>query len=137
MPRYVQLYTRLFSTRLLADHVHLQYKIGVKVLIINNNFQGMVRQWQDLFYDSRYSATEMVNPDFAALAVAMGAKGLTTSSESDLETVMREFLFADPEIPTVLNAICETDEHVFPMVPAGHALDDMVMERPAKAEPAT
>lgn len=102
----------------------------MKVLIINNNFQGMVRQWQDLFYKGRYCATPMVNPDFAALATAMGAKGLTTSSEADLEAVMREFLFADPDVPTVLNAVCETDEHVFPMVPAGHALNEMVMERP-------
>ena len=74
----------------------------------------------------------MVNPDFAAVAVAMGAKGLTTSSEKDLESTMREFLFADSGVPTVLNAVCETDEHVFPMVPAGHALDDMVFERPVK-----
>lgn len=108
----------------------VQYKIGVKVLIINNNFQGMVRQWQDLFYDSRYSGTQMFNPDFASLARSMGGKGLTTTSESDLQDVMREFLFADPDVPTILNAVCETDEHVFPMVPAGHALHEMVLERP-------
>lgn len=75
----------------------------------------------------------MVNPDFAELTTAMGGKGLTVSTEGALEDVMREFLFADPEVPTVLNAICETDEHVFPMVPAGHALHDMVFERPPKA----
>ena len=92
----------------------------------------MVRQWQDLFYESRYSGTEMVNPDFAHLATAMGGKGLTVDREQDLEAVVREFLFADPDVPTILNAVCETDEHVFPMVPAGNALHDMVMERPTR-----
>ncbi len=88
-----------------------------------------MRQWQDLFYKSRYSGTEMVNPDFAQLARGMGAKGLTVTKEEELEAVVREFLFADPDVPTLLNAICEADEHVYPMVPAGNGLDEMVMER--------
>ena len=108
----------------------VQYKVGVKVLLINNNFQGMVRQWQDLFYNSRYSGTEMQNPDFAQLANAMGGKGLTVDRDADLEATVREFLFADPDVPTILNAVCETDEHVFPMVPAGNGLHEMVLERP-------
>jgi acetolactate synthase I/II/III large subunit len=108
----------------------VQYKIGVKVLLLNNNFQGMVRQWQDLFYNSRYSGTEMYNPDFAQLARGMGAKGLTLEKEEDLERVIREFLFDDPDVPTLLNAVCETDEHVFPMVPAGNGLHEMVLKRP-------
>ena len=140
----------------------VQYKIGVKVLLINNNFvrlaardasrarcacatpltraphpnptlappqQGMVRQWQDLFYNKRYSATQMFNPDFADLARAMGGKGLTVSTDAQLEAVVREFLFSDPDVPTLLNAVCEADEHVYPMVPAGHALDEMVLGR--------
>ena len=90
----------------------VQYKIGVKVLLINNNFQGMVRQWQDLFYQSRYSGTQMCNPDFADLARAMGGKGLTVTKEGDLAAVMKEFLEADPDVPTLLNAVCEADEHV-------------------------
>jgi acetolactate synthase-1/2/3 large subunit len=107
----------------------VQYKIGVKVLLINNNFQGMVRQWQDLFYSKRYSATQMHNPDFADLARAMGGKGLTVATDADLERVVKEFLFADPDVPTLLNAVCEADEHVYPMVPAGPALDEMVLGR--------
>ena len=90
----------------------VQYKIGVKVLLINNNFQGMVRQWQDLFYKGRYSGTPMVNPDFAQLARAMGGKGLTVTGEGELAAVMKEFLEADPDVPTLLNAVCEADEHV-------------------------
>jgi acetolactate synthase-1/2/3 large subunit len=92
----------------------------------------MVRQWQDLFYDARYSGTQMVNPDFAQLATAMGAKGMTVTTEADLQKVVQEFLFADPDVPTVLNAVCEADEHVYPMVPAGHGLHEMVLERVAK-----
>jgi acetolactate synthase-1/2/3 large subunit len=90
-----------------------------------------VRQWQDLFYNSRYSGTEMVNPDFAQLARALGGKGLEVSKEADVERVVKEFLFADPDVPTLLNAVCEADEHVYPMVPAGHGLDEMVMGRKA------
>lgn len=71
----------------------------------------------------------MVNPNFADLARGMGAKGLSVSKEEDLQKVMEEFLFADPTVPTLLNAICEADEHVYPMVPAGHGLDEMVMGR--------
>lgn len=93
-----------------------------------------MRQWQDLFYDARYSGTPMVNPDFAQLATAMGAKGMTVTKEEDLSRVIKEFLFADPDVPTVLNAVCEADEHVYPMVPAGNGLHEMVMERKPKAK---
>ena len=86
-----------------------------------------MRQWQDLFYAKRYSATEMKNPDFAELARAMGGKGLTATSEEHLAAVVKEFLFSDPDTPTLLNAVCEADEHVYPMVPAGHGLDEMVL----------
>ena len=92
----------------------------------------MVRQWQSIFYEERFSATRMHNPDFARLAEAMGAKGLTVRAEADLRAVVREFLFADPDVPTLLNAVCEADEHVFPMVPAGHGLHEMVHGVPPK-----
>ena len=90
----------------------------------------MVRQWQDLFYSSRYSGTEMVNPNFAHLAQAMGGKGLTVRTEEELARVMAEFLKEDG-VPTILDAVCEADEHVYPMVPAGHGLDEMVLARKA------
>ncbi len=93
-----------------------QYNIGVKVLVLNNNFQGMVRQWQDLFYDQRYSQTEMVNPCFRDMAEAMGCQGLRVDNEADLPAVMEEFLKTDR--PVVLDAVCEKDEHVYPMVSA-------------------
>lgn len=103
----------------------VEFNIGVKVLILNNNFQGMVKQWQDLFYEERYSGTPMVNPCYAEVANAMGAKGMKLSKESDIEQVIKEFIEYDG--PVVLDAICEKDEHVYPMVPAGKALDEMVL----------
>lgn len=104
-------------------------------MLLNNNFQGMVRQWQDLFYSSRYSGTEMVNPDFAQLTDAMGGTGLTVAAEEDLPAVIRKFLFEVPEDkPCLLNAVCEADEHVYPMVPAGHGLHEMVMGRKGAGE---
>lgn len=104
----------------------VEYKVPVKILILNNNFQGMVKQWQDLFYEERYSGTKMVNPCFSKMAEAMGAKGLKLEREQDIERVMREFIeYRDG--PIVLDAVCEKDEHVYPMVPAGKALDEMVL----------
>ena len=67
-----------------------QYGIGVKVVILNNNFQGMVKQWQDLFYDQRYSGTPMHNPNFADLARAMMCTGIRTDKASELEEKVRE-----------------------------------------------
>ena len=64
-----------------------QYNIGVKALVLNNNFQGMVRQWQDLFYDERHSQTEMFNPCFAGLAKASGCHGIRCEKAEDLPEV--------------------------------------------------
>lgn len=103
----------------------VEYNIPVKILILNNNFQGMVKQWQDLFYSQRYSGTVMKNPCFKDLAEALGAKGLSLSREEDIKPVIEEFInYKDG--PIILDAICEKDEHVYPMVPAGKALDEMV-----------
>ncbi|OZJ04632.1 Acetolactate synthase, mitochondrial, partial [Bifiguratus adelaidae] len=94
-----------------------QFNIGVKVLLLNNSFQGMVKQWQDLFYEERYSGTTMVNPDFVQLAEAMHVKGLRISKKEDIEPVMKEFL--EHNGPVVLDCVVEKNEHVYPMVPAG------------------
>ena len=102
-----------------------QYQIPVKVLILNNHYMGMVRQWQELFYDKRYSGTEMWNPCYAQLADSMGGTGFKLSEEKDLEKVVAEWIACDG--PCVLDAMCEGDEHVYPMVPAGKALHEMVL----------
>lgn len=107
-----------------------EYNIPVKILILNNRTQGMVRQWQDLFYDKRYSATNMDNPSFKSLAMGMGVKGIRCEHASDLKGAMAEFL-AYNDGPVVLDAVCSKDEHVYPMVPSGKPLDQMVLAPPA------
>lgn len=104
-----------------------QFDIGVKVLILNNEFQGMVVQWQDLFYDHRYSHTRMTNPDFVLLAKAMGVHAIRASSASELPEKMKEFLEYDGNKPVLLECVVEPSEHVFPMVPAGKALHEQIM----------
>ncbi|KAI9592952.1 thiamine diphosphate-binding protein [Syncephalis fuscata] len=105
-----------------------QYNIGVKALVLNNDFQGMVKQWQDLFYEERYSGTPMRNPDFVLLAESMGCRGLRVRSQAELPQIMAEFLNHDG--PVVLEAMCDPSEHVYPMVPAGKALHEMVLGPP-------
>ena len=93
-----------------------QYQIGVKVLIFNNEFQGMVQQWQDLFYDQRYSHTRMKNPDFVKLAESMGVHAIRCDKHADLEAKMKEFLEYDGSKPVLMECLVEKAEHVFPMV---------------------
>jgi len=104
-----------------------QYNIGVKVLILNNDFQGMVLQWQDLFYDRRYSHTRMTNPDFVLLAKAMGVHAIRCSTHEELPAAMAEFLAYDGDKPILLECKVEQNEHVFPMVAAGKALHEQLL----------
>ncbi|KIL67019.1 hypothetical protein M378DRAFT_191748 [Amanita muscaria Koide BX008] len=104
-----------------------QFGIGVKVLVLNNEFQGMVVQWQDLFYEARYSHTRMTNPDFVKLANAMDVHAIRCTSSEDLPQKMREFLEYDNSKPVLLECVVEKAEHVFPMVPAGKALHEQLL----------
>ncbi|KAE8210757.1 hypothetical protein CF327_g5401 [Tilletia walkeri] len=104
-----------------------QYNVGVKVLLLNNEFQGMVGQWQDLFYEARRSHTVMKNPDFVKLAESMGCKALKVTSLDKLEAAMKEFVEYDNSKPILLEAFVTSDEHCFPMVPAGKALHEQVL----------
>ncbi|ORZ41721.1 Thiamin diphosphate-binding protein [Catenaria anguillulae PL171] len=115
------------------DTLVIDFKIGVKVLLLNNDFQGMVRQWQDLFYDQRYAGTEMCNPDFVKLAEAFGVKGLRAETPEELDAKMDEFLKYN-DGPVLLEARVCKKEHVYPMVPAGKALDEMVLGPPTKED---
>ncbi len=102
-----------------------QFDIGAKIIILNNDFQGMVKQWQDLFYKERYSHTQMHNPDFQALARAMRVGGFRCTRAADLPGILAEFLAY--EGPAVLDAVVEKDEHVYPMIPAAKSVDEMVL----------
>ncbi|KAG8698861.1 Acetolactate synthase, mitochondrial [Ceratobasidium sp. 395] len=103
------------------------HDIGVKVLILNNEFQGMVEQWQDLFYDERHSHTRMKNPDFVKLGQAMGVHSIRCSSAEELPEKMREFLEYDGNKPVLMECVVSNREHVFPMVVAGKALHEQLL----------
>ncbi|KAF0746375.1 hypothetical protein AaE_008150, partial [Aphanomyces astaci] len=109
-----------FSMTLMELATAAEFNVGVKVLLLNNNAQGMVKQWQDLFYDERYSSTIMKNPDFVKLAQAMNCQGLRCASQDDLADKMAEFLAADG--PIVGEFIVDGDEHCYPMVGAANEM---------------
>ena len=101
------------------------YNIPVKVVIINNGFLGMVRQWQELFNQRRYSFVDLeVNPDFKTLAKAYGVQGVTLSTIEELRSQLRDLILSDE--PVVINCVVEREENVFPMIPAGCTAKDMM-----------
>jgi len=100
-----------------------EYNIPVKVVILNNDFQGMIKQWQDLFYERRYSQSPMKNPNFAAMAEAFGVKGIRCDRKEDVPKTV-EAMLSHPG-PVVVDFCVEPNEHVYPMVPAGKGLHEM------------
>ncbi len=99
--------------------------INVKVAILNNSCLGMVRQWQELFYEKKYSHTILDNnPDFVKIAEAYGAKGLRVTRKKDVEGALKEAIKIDA--PFVLDFVVAPEENVFPMVPAGASLTEML-----------
>lgn len=104
----------------------VQYQLPVKIVILNNNYLGMVRQWQQMFFEKRYSQTVLELPiDFVKLAEAYGAAGFSTSRVDEVETVIQK-AFATPG-PVLMNFNISRDENVLPMVPAGKAIHEMVL----------
>jgi acetolactate synthase-1/2/3 large subunit len=102
----------------------VQEKINVKIAIINNGFLGMVRQWQEFFYDKRYVATPLVAPDFAALANAFGIRGERITTRAEVVPTIQSARETDG--PVLLDFRVEQEDSVYPMVPAGAALHDMI-----------
>ena len=104
----------------------VQYRLPVKIAILNNNFLGMVRQWQELFFDRRYSQTCMELPiDFVKLAEAYGATGLRATTPEEVEGVIRQAL--ETPGPVIMEFKVAREENVMPMVPAGAGLNEMVL----------
>jgi len=104
----------------------VQYRLPVKIVILNNNFLGMVRQWQQLFFDKRYSQTCMELPiDFIKLAEAYGATGLRATKPGEVEEVIKQ-AFATPG-PVIMEFKVSREENVMPMVPAGAGLNEMLL----------
>lgn len=107
------------------------HRLPIKVIVLNNHYLGMVRQWQELFYGERESGVDLEgNPDFAKLAGAYpGAKGFTLKRPGDVRKILQRALDYD-QGPAVVNAECEKTDNVYPMIPAGSALEDMLIEKP-------
>jgi len=102
----------------------VQEKINVKIAIINNGYLGMVRQWQEFFYDKRYVATPLVAPDFAALANAFGIRGERVTTRKEVVPAIESARSSDQAV--LLDFRVEQEDSVYPMVPAGAALHDMI-----------
>ncbi|MFT5698819.1 MAG: acetolactate synthase-1/2/3 large subunit [Desulforhopalus sp.] len=103
-----------------------QYNCPVKIAILNNGYLGMVRQWQELFYNKRYASTIMdVTPDFVDLAKAYGAVGLRATTKDEVEPVIKEALATDNIV--IMDFKIEKEEGVYPMVPAGKANTEMLL----------
>lgn len=105
----------------------VQYNIPLKVVIMNNGYLGMVRQWQEMFYDRAYSEVDLsVSPDFVKLAEAYGAKGLRATTPDELESVLREGLEYDGV--AIMDIVVSKEENVFPIVPAGGESRNMILK---------
>lgn len=101
----------------------MQYQIPVKIIVLNNNFLGMVRQWQALFFEKRYSFTEMKNPDFAGIVKAFSIPARKVEDRKDLANALKELLAERG--PSFLEVVVEKEENVFPMVPAGAGIAEI------------
>ncbi len=109
----------------------VQYRLPIKVAILNNHSLGMVRQWQELFFNERYSETIMdVQPDFVRLAEAYGAVGLRADHPRDVVPCLEKALSVQG--PVIMDFIVDPEEKVFPMVPPGHGNDQMILAKPDK-----
>ena len=107
----------------------VQEKIKINIAIINNGFLGMVRQWQQFFYDSNYESTPLISPDFVKLADAHGIRGLAVHTRAEVAPAVAEARSAPGTF--LLNFMVEKEESVYPMIPAGSALHEMIL-RPGK-----
>jgi acetolactate synthase-1/2/3 large subunit len=111
----------------------VENNIPVKVAILNNRYLGMVRQWQELFYGERYSSTDLGStPDFVKLAEAYGAVGLRAEKPSEVTAVLKEALKSKK--PVFMDFVIDRYEKVFPMVPAGASINEMIFGEEKKKE---
>jgi acetolactate synthase-1/2/3 large subunit len=101
----------------------LQTGVPVKVVVLNNQFLGMVRQWQELFFESRYASTVMTNPDFVKIADGYGIQSKRVTERKDLESAMKEMV--ESKNSYFLEVVVEMEENVFPMIPSGASVSDI------------
>lgn len=103
--------------------VIFQHKLPVKIVVLNNDHLGMVRQWQELFFERRYASTVMVNPDFVKIAEGYSIKATRISERKDLKATIQEMIASDE--PYFLEVKVEKEHNVFPMIPTGASVSDM------------
>jgi acetolactate synthase-1/2/3 large subunit len=104
----------------------VQYNTPIKIIVLNNNFLGMVRQWQQLFFEKRYASTEMVNPDFTKVASGFGLESVMIDDRKGLDEAIDKMLAFDG--PYLLEVKVEKEENIFPMIPSGAAVTEMRLE---------
>jgi acetolactate synthase I/II/III large subunit len=103
-----------------------QWDVQVKIIILDNEFLGMVRQWQELFFERRYSSVELQNPNFCMISEGFGVKAKKITQASELESSVKEMLEYDG--PFLLHVMVEKEDNVFPMIASGKAVDEIVLE---------
>ena len=104
----------------------MQYNLPIKIAILNNGYLGMVRQWQERFYDNVYAHTDiMAAPDFVKLAEAYGATGLRARTTAEVGPTIRKALQTDG--PVIMDFIVEREEGVYPMIPSGRSIKEMIL----------
>ena len=108
----------------------LETGVNVKIILLNNNYLGMVRQWQELFFDERYSETHLKNPDFIKVADAYNIKGRKVTERAELDGAIAEMLAHDGSF--LLEVVVETKGMVYPMVPAGGSVTDVLIAKGEK-----
>jgi acetolactate synthase-1/2/3 large subunit len=106
------------------------HRLPIKILVLDNKYLGMVRQWQNLFFDNRLSGVDLDgNPDFVKLIEAYGGKGLRLRRTADIDKILKQALDYN-DGPCLIHAECEKEDNVFPMIPAGASISEMLTEAP-------
>ena len=103
-----------------------QHQVPVKVVVLNNDHLGMVRQWQELFFDSRYASTVMVNPDFVKIAEGYHITAKRVSQREELEQAVSDMIASNE--PYFLEVKVEKEDNVFPMIPSGASVSEIRLE---------
>ena len=104
----------------------MEQRIPVKIILLNNNYLGNVRQWQELFWNKRYSFTRMLNPDYSAICKGYGIHYDVLTDRKDLDAKIREML--NTEGPFLLECVVREEDNIMPMVEPGKSIDEMILE---------
>ncbi len=113
----------------------MEHQIDIKMILLNNGYLGMVRQWQTLFFDGRYSGTPMLNPDYGLIAKAYGIPYLKVKKVKDIMPALQKAI--EQKGPILLEFVCDPTEVILPMIPSEGGFNDMIVARPKKAKSAS